>query len=298
MRIKSFISIDYIPPFWFNKGIIINIFMPNNEKIVAFEAENADLKELTGNGAADYFKKEFPDLKHAFSGRQKCVCCIDEGTAHKDINGEWKLALAGSGILFPAANENERLEKVAGILIERGVSDITSHGGCGAAGLAYRRDFPDADTHENLAEKIENYAKAWSDKLADKIRELGHPAERTNVIAEDMERPVAFHNARVAYFDGIGGFNPNKEIGLPMGFVIERAFLPDTYSAEELTVAVNIAFGKHGFGELFSADHPFIVVVMAKDENELAKLKSEAETALAQNENLKAGKIKIDGMVV
>jgi hypothetical protein len=267
-------------------------------KQLAFEMENSDLNELINDGASLYFKREFPDLKHAFSDKQKCVCCMDEGTAHKDISGEWKLALAGSGILFPAENEGERLEKVAKILIERGVSDVTSHGGCGAAGLAYRRDFPDADSHENLAEKIENYAKAWSDKLAEKIQELGHPAERVHIVAEDMVRPVEFHNARVVYFDGIGGFNPNKEIGLPMGFVIERAYLPAEYTAEELKVAVNIAFGKHGFGELFTIDQPFVVVAMAKDENELAKLKSEAENVLAENENFKAGKIKIDGMVV
>lgn len=267
-------------------------------KETVFEAEDADIKELLSLGAAEYFKREFPDLKHAFSEKQKCVCCIDEGTAHKDINGEWKLALAGSGILYPAANEAERLEKVAKILIARGVTDITSHSGCGAAGIAYRRDFPDADTHANLAEKIEAYAQAWSDKLAVKIEELGHSAERTHVLAEDMERPIEFHNARAVYFDGVGGFNPNKEIGLPMGFVIERAYLPAEYTAEELKVAVDIAFGHHGFGKLFYAESPFVIIALAKNDEQLNNLKDEISSALADNENFVGGKIKIDGLIV
>ncbi|MCX6781734.1 MAG: hypothetical protein NTW66_01245 [Candidatus Magasanikbacteria bacterium] len=270
----------------------------NKSKKLSFEIENADIKELTTLGAAEYFKREFPDLNHSFSEKQKCVCCMDEGTAHKDINGEVKFAFAGSGILFPASSEEERLKKVANILIERGVTNITSHGGCGAAGLAYHRDFPDVGAKENLAEKIEAYAKAWSDKLADKIKELGHPAERTHIMAEDMERPTEFHNARVVYFDGVGGFNPNKEIGLPMGFVIERAYLPSEYTAEELKVAVNIAFGHHGFGELFSSDLPFIIIALAKSGEELYKLKNEILSVLSDNENLSGGKIKVDGLTV
>lgn len=270
----------------------------DESKKLAFEMENADIKELLALGAAEYFKREFPDLKHSFSEKQKCVCCMDEGTVHKDINGEDKLAFAGSGILYPASNEGERLEKVAKILIEREVTDITSHSGCGAAGLAYRRDFPDADTHENLAEKIEAYTKAWSDKLADKIRELGHPAERTHVLAEDMERPPEFHNARVVYFDGIGGFNPNKEIGLPMGFVIERAYLPADYAAEELKIAVTLAFGGHGYGELFTPELPFEIIALAKNEEELIGLKNEILSALPDNENFVAKKINVDGLVV
>lgn len=272
--------------------------MQDNKKQLAFEAENSDIKEIVDLGAAEYFKREFPDIKHAFLTPQKCVVCMDEGTAHKDINGEAKFCLAGSGILYPAADENDRLEKVGKLLIERGVSDITSHGGCGAAGIAYRRDFPDADMHENLAAKIEEYARTWSDKLADKIRELGHPADRTHVSAEDMERPVEFHSARVAYFDGVGGFNPNKEIGLPMGFVIESVYLPAEYAAEELKVAVNIAFGHHGFGELFSNDLPFIIIALVKDGDNLETMKTEIAAVLAGNENFKEGKIKIDGVVV
>jgi hypothetical protein len=268
------------------------------EKVITFESENPDLEKLYELGAMSYFEREFPDIKRAFKGAQKCAVCMDEGTAHKDINGEAKFCIGGSGILFTADNEESRLEKVAKLMIEQGVTNITSHGGCGAAGIAYKRDFPDADVHENLPLKIEEYAKKWSDKLADKIKELGHPAERTHILAEDMERPVEFHNARVVYYDAIGGFNPNIEIGLPMGFVIERAYLPVEYANEELRIAVNIAFGSHGFEKLFSTTFPFVIIIFAKDENELERIKNEVSAVLNQNENFKQGKIKIDGAVI
>ncbi len=268
------------------------------EKGLTFELENSDLEKLYELGASSFFEREFPDIKRAFRSPQKCVVCMDEGTAHKDINGEAKFCIGGSGILFTADNEADRLEKVAKLMIEQGVTNITSHGGCGAAGIAYKRDFPDANTHENLAFKIEEYAKMWSDKLADKIKEMGHPAERTHILAGDMERPVDFHNARVVYYDAIGGFNPNVEIGLPMGFVIERAYLPDEYANEELRIAVNIAFGSHGFGELFSSAFPFVIIIFAKDEKDLEKIINEVSAVLSENENFKMGKIKIDGAVV
>lgn len=268
------------------------------EKTIAFESEKSDLQKLYELGALSFFEREFPDIKHAFRNPQKCVVCMDEGTAHKDVNGESKFCIGGSGILFTADNEEDRLDKVAKLMIERGVTNITSHGGCGAAGIAYKRDFPDANAHENLAFKIEEYAKGWSDKLADKIKELGHPAERTHVLAEDMERPVEFHNARVAYYDAIGGFNPNVEIGLPMGFVIERAYLPVEYAIEELKIAVSIVFGPHGFEEFFSTVAPFVIIVFAKNEVELEKIKNEVSAILHQNENFQQGKIKIDGAVI
>jgi len=268
---------------------------PSSEKIVAFEAQRDDLKLLAQEGAQKFFSTEFPDLKHAFLPKLECVVCIDEGTAHKDLTGEAKFCLAGSGILFPAQNEAERIGKVAKLMIDLGITDITSHSGCGAAGLAYKRDFSDA---KPTSQDIENYAIAWSQKLADKINELQYEAAHSHITIDEMMRPAEFHNARVVYFDGAGGFNPDKEIDLPMGFVIERKFVPADYAVEELKVAVSIAFGHHGLGELFTKDEPFVIVVFASSVEELEKLIQEAKNVLSDNEFYLAGRIKIDGMVV
>lgn len=275
--------------------------MSENQQIItakqeAWQAGEETMADLVKSGATDFFKREFPDLKHAFLSPLNCVVCMDEGTAHKDIGGLNKFCLAGSGILFPAISKEERLQKVSELFIKLGVENITSHGGCGAAGLAYKRDFP--DKKEVTAQEIENYAIDWSKSLTEEIERKNAAAEHIHIAAEEMERPVEFHVARVVYYDNIGGFNPNKEIGLPMGFVIGRAFVPKEYALEELKVALNIAFGHHGFGELFTKEEPVVLLVMAKDENGLTDLKKEMEEAVKNNVNYTAGKIKIDGLIV
>lgn len=47
---------------------------------------------------------------------------------------------------------------MAELFIKLGIKDISSHVGCGAAGLAYKRDFP--DKKEAGPEEIEVYAQA------------------------------------------------------------------------------------------------------------------------------------------
>lgn len=266
------------------------------EKQSAWEAENDEVKTLLNDGADKYFKQEFPDLKHSFLSKLECVVCMDEGTAHKDYGGESKFCMAGSGILFPANSEEERIQKVAKMFIDLGISEVTSHGGCGAAGLAYKRDFPDAKS--TTPEQIEEYAKNWARKVAEEMGRLGHEENFGHIATEEMERPAEFHVARVVYYDCIGGFNPNKEIGLPMGFVIERKHEPAEYAQEELKVAADIAFGHHGFGDRFSKDLPFVIIVLAASQDEVQNIKKQIEETLKENKNLKEGKIKIDGAVV
>lgn len=266
------------------------------EKQSAWEAENDEIKTLLNDGVEKYFKTEFPDLKNAFTNDLQCVICMDEGTAHKDYGGENKFCLAGSGILFPAGSEEERITKTAKMFVDLGITEVTSHEGCGAAGLAYKRDFPGTTP---TAEQIENYAKNWSKMVSEEMGRLGHVENYNHIPAEEMERPAEFHVARVVYYDNIGGFNPNKEIGLPMGFVIERKYVPVEYAQEELKVAVDIAFGHHGFGaERFFKDLPFVIIPMSDSQAGLEELKKEITSVLSENSFYKEEKIKVDGVVV
>ncbi|MFA5061554.1 MAG: hypothetical protein WC526_00140 [Patescibacteria group bacterium] len=266
------------------------------EKQSAWEAENDEIKILLNDGAEKYFKTEFPDLKHAFVKDLQCVVCMDEGTAFKDYGGENKFCLAGSGILFPANSEEERIAKTAKMFVDLGITEVTSHEGCGAAGLAYKRDFPGTNP---TAEQIENYAKNWSKMVAEEMGRLGHEENYNHIPAEEMERPAEFHVARVVYYDGIGGFNPNREIGLPMGFIIERKHLPADYTLEELKVAINIAFGHHGFGEeRFSKDLPFVIIPMSDSQTGLEDLKKEITAVLGENNFYQEEKVKVDGLIV
>lgn len=238
---------------------------------------------------------EFPNLKHAFLTKLEAVVCMDEGCAHKDYNGKGKLALAGAGILLPASSEDDRVQITARLLSGMGIAHITSHEGCGAVGLAYKRDFPGSAPTDK---ELEDYGKKWTEKVAAEIIRLGNEAAAYHISAEEMERPAEFHIAHVVYFDGVGGFNPNKESGLPMGFVISRRFLPAEYAVEELKVAASIAFGHHGFGELFTLETPFVIIPLASSQEELNNLKNEIEEALKENINYQENKIKIDGVVI
>lgn len=264
-------------------------------KLNAWELKNKDIKDLDCKTVRVYFRSQFPDLKKAFVKEMAVAVCMDEGCAHKDYNGEGKLAVAGSGILLPAKSEEERVQIAARLFNELGIKNITSHEGCGAVGLAYKRDFPGSNPSK---EELEEYGKAWTKKVTAEMDRMKCEARFDHIAAEEMVRPAEFHNARVVYFDGVGGFNPNHEADLPMGFVVSRRFLPGEYAAEELKVAISIAFGHHGFGELFTMEIPFIIIPLAGSEEELEKLKNEIEEALQGNEHFQNKKIKIDGLVV
>ena len=192
--------------------------------------------------------------------------------------------------MLPARSEAERLEIAARLFKELGVKNVTSHEGCGAAKLAYTRDNPGSHPTPEQADK---YAKQWAEKVADK---MGESAAATDIPLAEMERPAEFHNARVLYFDAVGGFNPNKEKGLPMGFVISRRHVPGEYALEELKVAVDIAFSGHGFGTLFTPGNKFVIIPLAKDQNSLKEITEEIKNALAGNKHL--AKIKIDGVII
>lgn len=223
--------------------------------------------------------KKFLDSVHgiedAFDEKKKCVCCMDEGTAHMDTPG--KFALAGSGILYPAASWDERLDKVADLLIGLGVEEVSSHDGCGAAGLACKRDGIKTD-------RPDEYAIKWSQDLRNRMQEklLGQQSVKyRHMTAKEMVRPAEFHAARVIWFDATGKFNPSElRDDVPKGFIID--YRNDTeratgekekeYPFEELKIALTIAFGDHGFGKKFDKDNKFVVVVLAEDERESDEL--------------------------
>ena len=264
--------------------------MVDTNKELVWDVENAKAETLLQNGAQNYFKKEFPDLNQAFVKEIDTVVCIDEGCAHKDISGHGKLSIAGGGILLPARSADERIEIAARLFKEMGIKNVTSHEGCGAAKLAYGRDNPDSNPTK---EQVNEYAKIWAEKVAQK---MGAGVMADHIPLAEMERPAQFHNARVLYFDAVGGFNPNKEKGLPMGFVISRRHVPGDYALEELKVAVGIAFGGHGFGEFFNDKNQFVIIPLTSDAASLQAAEEEIKNALAGNENF--SKIKIDGVVI
>ena len=265
---------------------------------------------LNKQGAEEFFSPEnFPEINSIFVETKEKLCCIDEGVFNIEDKSR-KMALAGSGILFPANSWQERLNRVAELCINRGIKDITSHEGCGAAGLAWQNDGGETDTGFKSADE---YGKKWSKELSHTINQKLAEADKTNdvkyqhVNKSEMIRPPEFHDARAIWFDLTSKFHPDAAKRLPKGFLIDYGITRDEgkneeekgYSFTELKVAVGIAFGDHGFGNKFTTENKFIIVVISEDESELANLKQEIANKIKEDKNLKThfDKIKIDGFV-
>lgn len=209
------------------------------------------------------------------------VCCMDEGTAQME-GDETRLAMAGSGILFPAVSWEERLEKVADLYITLGIKTITSHDGCGAAGIAWRRD---GGADQTGFRTPDEYGKAWVKDLEKvintKLEKMDKEIVSTRHInSEEMVRPAEFHNARMVYFDATGKFNPHF-LGdkMPKGFLINYGVEKNTgveenkdYAFAELQVAIDIALGGHGFSQKFTPESPFVIGVIANTQEELEEI--------------------------
>lgn len=215
------------------------------------------VEEIKKRGAEKYFTENFGDWRRGFFAAYDRVICMDEGTVLSrgadEANGD--LAIAGSGILYPAADETERLDKLAGIFASLGIKIITAHGDCGAVkvSLAGSAEIPSP-------ENVNQRAREWSEALAARITARGHDCVADYIPAADMTRPEGQHQAVVIYYDATGRFNPARLGAVPPGFVINRAVFGPGYALTEVKLAAGIALGHHGFGDYFSPEHPLIII--------------------------------------
>lgn len=226
--------------------------------------------ELYRDGAGKYFGG-IESLAKAFELKDHCVRCMDEGTPTG-------IHLAGSGILLG-------VDKGAEALKLAGCDGIYSHAECGAAGIYARTNGLDAAKADEYG--IE-YAKNVAEKLG--VEYKGH------IGIDNMARPSGLHVARVAYYDGTGKFDFTADEKMPPGFVVSRRYVDAAYALEEVKVAISIATGGHGFGELITTENPFMIVVIGDKTNAdfgLDKLRTE----LAEIEKANGSKVKVDGFV-
>jgi len=236
----------------------------------AFTAQDKMMGAIYKKGFAEYVK-ELADFGKAFTLNDMAVRCIDEGTPGG-------VHLAGSGILLG-------VDKAAEILKQAGVTEITSHDECGAAGIYARQNGLDPS-------KSDEYGKEFARKLAEKT---GLPYTK-HIPIKEMARPSGFHSARVAYYDGTGKFDCSLVEGLPGGFVVNRRYLDKSYALEEMKVCISIATGDHGFGSLITPEAPFLLVAVGDAAGGvfgLEALKKELESL----EAVSGGKVKVDGFV-
>jgi hypothetical protein len=278
-----------------------------SEKRTEWDRTHPVSKKLLETGAQAFMSKErHPQIDKAFTPNVHCVCCMDEGTAHMERGS--KLFMAGSGILYPAASWDDRLNRVADLFIDLHITEITSHDGCGAAGIAFKRDGGEEGTGCKTADE---HGEKWcSDLQAIMDTKLDVPenvegVQNVHIHEHEMERPGEFHIARVVWFDATGEFTKPDMLGeeIPKGFAINyHAFASREmggYPLSELEVAIKIAFSDHGFDKEFTKGHPFVIIVIAKDEDQKKEVMELIGSTIQGNKEIShyLNRIKIDGFI-
>ena len=266
-----------------------------------WDKQEPTMSEIYKNSSADFLAEV--GVEGAKVESHETVCCMDEGTAHI-VDEENKFAMAGSGILYPAGSWSERLNRVADLYIKLQIKKITSHDGCGAAGIAWKRDGGVEGTGCATADE---YGRKWVAELQEVINAKlkasgGGAVEIANLGSNEMVRPEKFHNARVIWFDGVGDFNPHK-LGdkVPKGFLIEYGLITENaktteesnYPFAELQVAIDIALGSHGLGNKFTKESPFLIVVLAKDVMQMSEIRGKVSSMIEKY----GGRVKLDEVV-
>ncbi len=197
-----------------------------------------DLLKMIG---AECFYGAKPDIYLSFPENNGVVSCIDEGTPHGHIR------FAGSGIL-----NDDILVLMENLLRDGKLWCITSHDECSAAKLF-------AQIHDLKLSEADAYAGELLENVARQLK-VGYK----HIPIGEMKRPPDLHTARIIYYAGTDAFDPTKAIDMPNGFVISRAHMDAENAQKEAGIAADIAFGDHGFGDLFTGDTPLHIVAIGK----------------------------------
>lgn len=219
------------------------------------------------------YKKGFKEFignpaKNAFKLEKRPLVCIDEGIPEAGIH------TTASGLLLG-------IDKALEFAKKAGVDEVTYHESCGGAAKF-------AAEHGRPASEALSIAEQFSTELAEK---LNVPVRK--ITADAMIRPAEFHIARIAIYDA-AELKSTESIGLPPGFIISRKFLNTEDSLKDAVIAAGIALGGHGFGDLITAENPFMLIAIGTQDD--AALSSEnLKQELQQLKKEFGARIRIDG---
>ena len=215
---------------------------------------------LTDEGAADI---------HQTNGK---VTCVDEGTPDGTVRN------AGSGLYYVAIfldskgenlPEKEVLNKAIDTIVEElkpevktgKVNCITSHEGCGAAGLVWNLlsgEFKEQMGWRNPTDLAVWFSKQVAEKLNVKYEHIGLTG-----------RPEHLHIALATLVDFTAeGMSPDKISGTPPKMFVVSGRLNQARCIRQIVLTAKIATGGHGYGKdggnRITEAEPFRVVVAAK----------------------------------
>lgn len=238
-----------------------------------FEAESDLVRKISEQGISSFVAKL--DLEKGLQLSDRILRCMDERTPGG-------IHSAGSTYLLG-------FEEGVDFCLKAKVEGISWHRRCGAVELGMIEEpISENPSAEDVDSEAEHYVRHLAEKLG------GIP-----VVEEKLADPHAFsdnfveghHIARAIYYLGVD-FDPTNVAGLPTGFVINRNYLNRENAIEEAEIAKGIAFGGHGFGNLYSANQPLLVIPVCESEAQLEQYLSELEQA-----DFGGGAVSIGGFV-
>jgi hypothetical protein len=246
--------------------------MEATKPLYTWEEQQRVIKDILGMGGMQSFVDTLPRWNDAFKPVEKpCVCCMDEGIA---IPGSYRAA--GSMLGWPLEDVNNFCEKA-------GVYAITSHESCAASGAVYKKhlaelglDPENGYTQEGAEEftvsRTKDMVKALNETFgnedgSDKFTYGGH------IPLSEMDRPKDRHIASLIVINASTyAFSPGLADGLPPAFVIDRAPATREEMLAQVTIAVSVACGDHGWGDKVKADETsdskLMVVVIGDPSND------------------------------
>ncbi|MCK5332960.1 MAG: hypothetical protein KAJ24_00470 [Candidatus Aenigmarchaeota archaeon] len=214
-------------------------------------AEQQRLLENAGgiNGLVE--KLEETEAVYDLTGKEPIIVCIDERIiATSKGKGEmyYYVRSAGTFILLDEESRKAFLES-------SGAKIATWHKECGAATKKYGETHSGAESSpEDIDAYAQNFVESLKEELDLETREIG------------IESP-GFHPAIGVIYQGVDMDPFQIDPELPKFFGINRNHTPKKYALEELQIALDIAFGDHGFNDLFDEENPFYIIVAGNPNN-------------------------------
>ncbi|MFA5855227.1 MAG: hypothetical protein WC846_03010 [Candidatus Gracilibacteria bacterium] len=194
---------------------------------------------------------------HLLETNGQCTC-IDEGTKrgtrrHAGSGLNHALSILTKGGLKDRAALDAAIVAIVDNLKDAGLTTITSHDECGAAGLVWgllSQGFKDEMGWKEAVDLAKWFSSEVANRLELKYEHIG------------VERPH-FHIALGVLVDLVGGLNPDGVEGAPEMFTVSACDNAEE-GVSQTVLAAKIATGGHGYGEKITEAEPFRVVIATK----------------------------------
>lgn len=226
--------------------------------------QNALIERLSAGEELQTIMESFPGFKETFRDLDTIDC--SDGRV---LDGH-KIGIAGSGCLLSDEERAKFVEAYRGK-----IKKLTTHRDCGAAAKKFAALQPEEIP---AGVKTSDEHGTWCGKKL--AAELG--AEHEFLDMKDMAND--YHNETAIVLDQTGKFDSTNLAGFPAHFVCTGAGLgfSEGYMKSELATLAGIALGHHGFGERFTKQNPFYILVAANSYPELSHWEGVAREAISE----------------